>query len=239
MPDDDAARSGKGILHPEGMRAVRELTVGLVHEVNNILGVIIGNAHLAQKEPTDAVGVEKYVGEIRVAAEEGRVLMQELALLAGAGPRWGRAVSINEAVAKAVSTLDAPVNLGLDGGDPSVEIHPSMAHAALVDALRFMAEGKDVSSIEVTTRVRGSEVELVFEDDGPSPSEGEIDAMFTPFAKLGKRPKVGMRLAKLADLASRSRGRIVAAARVPRGLRVVMALPVAASGDGPGVALTE
>lgn len=239
MPDEDSAKGRKGILHPEGMRAVRELTVGLVHEVNNILGVIIGNAHLAQKQPTDAASVEKYIGEIRAAAEEGRLLMQELALLAGAGPRGGRAISINEAVAKAVSTLDTPVELGLDGGDPSVEIHPSMAHAALVDAIRFMAEGKDVSSIEVTTRVRGSEVELVFEDDGPSPSEVDIDAIFTPFAKLDKRPKVGMRLAKLADLASRFGGTIAAAARDPGGLRVVMTLPVAASGDGPGVALTE
>ena len=43
----------------EYMRAVRELTVGLVHELNNVLGVIIGNTHLAQKEPTDVAGVEK------------------------------------------------------------------------------------------------------------------------------------------------------------------------------------
>ena len=224
MPDEDSAKRRKGILHPEGMRAVREFTVGLVHEVNNILGVIIGNAHLAQKEPTDAASIEKYVSEIKVAAEEGRVLMQELALLAGAGPRWGRAISINDALAKAVSTFDAPVELGLDGADPSVEIHPSMAHAALVDAIRFMAEGKDVSSIEVTTRVRGSEVELVFEDDGPSPPEADIDTMFTPFAKLDKRPKVGMRLAKLADLASRFGGRVAATARDPGGLRGKRAL---------------
>lgn len=239
MPDEDSAKGGKGILHPEGMRAVRDLTVGLVHEVNNILGVIIGNAHLAQKQPTDAVSVEKYVGEIRAAAEEWRVLMQELALLAGDGPRWGRAISVNDAVAKAVSTLDAPVELELDGSDPSVELHPSMAHAAVVDAIRFMAEGKDVSAIEVTTRASGSEVELVFEDDGPTPSEGDIDAMFTPFSKLDRRPKVGMRLAMLADLASRFGGRVVAAARDPGGLRVVLTLPVASSGDGPGVALTE
>ena len=114
-----------------------------------------------------------------------------------------------------------------------------MAHAAVVDAIRFMAEGKDVSAIDVTTRASGSEVELVFEDDGPTPSEGDIDAMFTPFSKLDRRPKVGMRLAKLADLASRFGGRVVAAARDPRGLRVVLTLPVASSGDGPGVALTE
>lgn len=239
MPDEGSAKNGKGILHPEGMRAVRELAVGLVHEVNNILGVIIGNAHLAQKEPIDAACVEKYVGEVKAAAEEGRVLMQELALLAGVGPTWGRPIPINDAVADAVSALDVPVALELDGSGPSVEIHPSLAHDAVVDAIRFMAQAKDVSSIEVTTRVCGSEVELVFEDDGPSPSERDIDAMFTPFAKLERRPKVGMSLVKLAVLASRSGGRVVAAARDPGGLRVAMALPVAPSGDGPGVALTE
>ena len=239
MPDEDSAKTGKGILHPEGMRAVRELTVGLVHELNNVLGVIIGNTHLAQKEPTDVAGVEKYLGEISAAAEEGRILMQELALLAGAGPLWKRAISINEVLANAVSTLDAPVELRLDRSDPSVEIHPSLAHDAFVDAIRFMAEAKETSSIQVTIRVRGSKVELVFEDDGPSPSERDVDVMFTPFAKLDGRPKVGMRLVKLADLASRSGGRAAARLRDPRGLRLTITLPLAASGDGPGVTLTE
>jgi signal transduction histidine kinase len=221
------------------MRAVRELTTGLVHEVNNILGVIIGNAHLARKEPSDAVAVEKYVSEISAAAEEGRLLMQELALLAGGEPRWGRPIPINDAVANAAATLDVPVEVSLDSANPSVELHPSLAHDAFVDAMLFMAEAKDVSSIEVRTRANGSEVELVFEDDGPNPSKGDIEAMFTPFAKLDRRPKVGMRLVRLADLASRSAGHVVATARESGGLRVAITLPVVASGDGPGVTLTE
>ncbi len=239
MPDDQAENEPRGILHPEGMRAVRELTFGLVHELNNILGVIIGNAHLAQKDPSDSKGIEKYVGELSAAAEEGRVLMQELSVLAGVGSQWGRALSINEVVTQAVSTLDAPVALDLDPGEPSVEIHPSLAHDAIVDSLRFMAESRDVTAISLTTRVLGSEVQILVEDDGPRPSEEDVNAMFTPFAKLQGRPKVGMRLVKLADLASRFGGRVEARPRDPRGLALALTLPLAASADGPGVTLTE
>ena len=239
MPDEHTENDSRGILHPEGMRAVRELTVGLVHELNNILGVIIGNAHLAQKDLSDAQGIEKYIREIRAAADEGRLLMQELAVLAGVGSRWGRVLSIDEIITQVVSTLDAPVALDLDPNAPSVELHPSLAHDAFVDTVCFMAEAKDVTQLSLGTRVLGGEVQITFEDDGPRPSDQVVAAMFTPFAKLDGRPKVGMRLVKLADLASRSGGRVEASARDPRGLRVTLTLPVVASADGPGVALSE
>ena len=72
MGDDESQPPGKGILHPEGMRAVRDLASGVVHEVNNILGVIIGNAHLAKKNAANVEAVAKYMGEVRDAADQGR-----------------------------------------------------------------------------------------------------------------------------------------------------------------------
>ena len=43
-----------------------------LNEVNNILGVIIGNAHLAKKNLSSPEAVERYIGEVREAAEDGR-----------------------------------------------------------------------------------------------------------------------------------------------------------------------
>jgi C4-dicarboxylate-specific signal transduction histidine kinase len=90
--------------------------------------------------------------------------------------------------------------------------------------------------------VVGSAAALTIEDDGPSPSEKELRGMFSPFAKLKHRPKLGLELTKLADLAFRSEGYITAGAREPHGLRIVVTLPVSppgASGDGPGVPLSQ
>ncbi len=241
MDDDESQPAGIGILHPEGMRAVRALSAGVVHEVNNILGVIIGNVHLAKKNASNAEAIKKYMSEVRDAAEEGRELMRNLSILAGSESR-PRTLSLNDLVINAVSGVSPSVNLDLSGEDPSGQLDIWLAQDALSSALRFMLATKAVTSIRVATRVVGSAAALTIEDDGPSPSEQELLGMFSPFTKLKHRPKLGLELTKLADLAFRSQGYITAGAREPHGLRIVVTLPVSPpgrSGDGPGVPLSE
>jgi signal transduction histidine kinase len=92
------------------------------------------------------------------------------------------------------------------------------------------------------TRVVGGAVALTFEDDGDSLSDKELGKLFAPFSKADRRPKTGIGLTKLADLASRFGGRVAAGKREPNGLRVVLTLPVAragASGNGPSMPLPK
>jgi len=242
MAHDDPEAAGEGILHPEGMRAARDLAAGIVHEVNNILGVIIGNAHLAKKNLGDAEAVQKYVGEVRDAAEEGRELMRNLSILASSQTPRARALSLNDLLSNAVSGIGAATTLDVSAGDPVVVLDLWLAQDALSSLLRFMAATKAVTSIRVATRVVGSAAALTIEDDGPSPSGEELRTLFTPFVKIDRRPKVELALTKLADLASRAGGLISATARQPNGLRIVLTLPVAearASGDGPSMSLPK
>jgi signal transduction histidine kinase len=242
MVDEDPEASGEGILHPEGMRAVRDLAAGIVHEVNNILGVIIGNAHLAKKNLGDVEALQKYVGEVRDAAEEGRELMRNLSILASSQSPRARALSLNDLLSNVVSGLGTAAELDVSKDDPVVVLDLWLAQDALSSLLRFMADTKAVTSIRLATRVVGSAAALTIEDDGPSPSSEELRTLFTPFVKIDRRPKVELALTKLADLASRAGGFISANARQPNGLRIVFTLPVAesrASGDGPGMPLPK
>ena len=242
MAGDESQPPGKGILHPEGMQAVRDLAAGIVHEINNILGVIIGNAHLAKKNASNVEAVEKYMGEVRDAAEDGRELMRRLSVLAGQESGRARALSLNDLVTNAVSELGATAELDLSAEDSTVQLDVWSAREALSGVAQFMAKTKAVTSIRLATRVVGAAAALTIEDDGANPSEKELRALFTPFTKLDRRPKVGLELTRLADLAARSGGFVTAGAREPHGLRIVMTLPVAdgpASGDGPGVPLSK
>ena len=242
MSDDEAQPTGQGILHPEGMQATRDIAAGVAHEINNILGVIIGNAHLARKNISDAAALERYLGEVRSAAEEGRELMRDLSVLAGDNSLQTRILSLNDLVRTAVSGLATPATLDLSSRDPVARLNLWLAQDALGAVIQFMAAARTVASIRLATRVVGSAAALTIEDDGVSPSEAELRMMFTPFAKLDRRPNVRLALAKLADLASRSAGFVTAGVREPHGLRIVLTLPieeVAPSGDGPGVPLAE
>ena len=239
---DDDQQTGSGILHPEGMQATRDLATGLVHEINNLLGVIIGNVHLAMKSGADSTSLEKYLGEVRAAAEQGKELMRDLANLSARDTQPGRPLALNDLVGNVVSDVDAAVTLDLSGEDPVAKLNLWLAKQALTGALRFMSESTSVSRVRVATRVVGAAVALTLEDDGVSPTEEDLRRLFTPFAKIERRPNTQLALTNLADLASRSGGYVSGGVREPHGLRLVLTLPVAnapSSGDGPGVPLAE
>jgi len=242
MSDEDAPSMGRGILHPEGIKATRELAAGLVHEINNILGVIIGNAHLAKKNASNPAANEKYLVEVRHAAEEGRELMRDLAAFASDNPLQTRVLSLNDLVTSAVSDLEAAVTLDLSSRDPVVRLNLWLAQDALGRLIQFMASTKTVASIRLATRVVGAAAVLTIEDDGVTPSDRDLRTIFTPFAKIERRPNAKLGLAKMADLAFRSAGFVTAGVCEPHGLRIVLTLPVdddAPSGDGPGVSLPQ
>jgi len=242
MRDEDEPSMGRGILHPEGMRATRDVAVGVVHEINNILGVIIGNAHLAKKNASDPAAMEKYMGEVRSAAEEGRELMRGLAAFAGDEPLQTRVLSLNDLVRNAASDHEVTTTFDLSARDPVARVNLWLAQDALGGLIEFMAATKTVESIRIATRVIESAAVLTIEDDGVSPSERDLRTIFTPFAKIDRRPNAKLGLAKMADLAYRSAGFVTAGVREPQGLRIVLTLPVdgdAPSGDGPGMPLPQ
>ncbi len=228
MAAGERTPDGKGILHPEGMRAARDLAAGVVHEINNLLGVVIGNAHLVRKNASNPDAVQKYAGEIKVAADEGKELMRQLGALASDDPLRARVLSLNDLAANAVSGLTGKVELELSAKDPSVALDLWLARESLGALARFMSETSSVSSVRVATRIVGSAVALTFEDDGGSLSANELRSLFAPFAKAEHRPKSGIGLARFADLASRFGGHDAVCNREPHGLRVVLTLPLAA-----------
>lgn len=227
MAESGRAPDGKGILHPEGMRAARDLAAGVVHEVNNILGVVLGNTHLARKNASNPDSVEKYVREIRSAAEEGRELMRQLGALASEDPLRARTTSLNDLATNAASDVGVRVDLDLTASDPMVALDLWLAQESLGSLAKFMAESSSVQSLRVASRVVGEAVALTFEDDGGSLTAKELSSLFAPFAKAERRPKPGVGLSRLADLAARFDGHVVATNREPHGLRVVLTLPLA------------
>ncbi len=224
---DDRDRTGKGVLHPEGMRAARTLATGIVHEVNNVLGVIIGNAHLAKKNLSSAEAVERYIVEVRNAAEEGREIMRQLSMLTTNGTSRARVVSLNDLANQAVSGLPRPVGAEMSAVDPAVRLDVWLAQDALSSVAGFLSSTLPRTSVKVATRILGQAAMLTIEDDGPSPTDEELATLFAPFMRLNGRPKTGLELTKLAHLAERYEGHVSAAACEPNGLRIVLTLPIA------------
>lgn len=240
--EDEQANDGQGILHPEGMKAVQSLALGVVHEINNVLGVIIGNSHLAKKHAGDAQAVERYLGEVRTAAEQGREVMRQLGALAGERTGRRRKVALNDLIHQATAEVEVPVELGLSEPGPTVQLDLWLGQDAVRGALAFMANTHSVRAIRVATRIFGRAAMLTLEDDGPSPTEDELGALFMPFSRLQRRPKPGLHLTKLAYLASQVGGHVSTSSVRPQGLRIVLTLPAVDDAgllDSPGMPLPK
>ncbi|MEM9728879.1 MAG: hypothetical protein AAF997_09860 [Myxococcota bacterium] len=207
------------------MQAARELSVGVAHEINNVLGVIVGNAHLAMKNVADAPALERYLAEIRNAAEEGREVMRQLSTIAGEDRARPRLVSLNDLAHQLTQGVDKAVELTPSEVEPRVELDLWLAQDALGSVAKFMASATSVTRLRVATRILGNAAMLTLEDDGPSPSDPELASVFSPFSRLGGRPKHGLDLTKLAYLAEQAHGHVSAGRVEPSGLRLVLTLP--------------
>ena len=219
------APTARGVLHPEGIRAARSLAAGVVHEINNVLGVILGNLHLGERQLPDDHPARKFLGEIKKAVEEGHEAMQNLSVIARDRVLKPRVWSLNDLVERAIAAVEAEIVSELCDLEPRVSTELWVAEGAIGSVIGWLAAAESTTVIKISTHLRGGEAELAIEGDGPTPSKAELASLFTPYADIAQRPKVALRLTKLADLAARSSGSVSADPRREGGVRITLRLP--------------
>lgn len=74
-------RQEQQFIETQKIEAIRRLATDVAHDFNDILGVIIGYTGLVKSELRPASPAQKYIEEIRHAAERANVLSQKLLIL--------------------------------------------------------------------------------------------------------------------------------------------------------------
>ncbi len=228
QPDDKAGLERRGVLHPEGVRALRELAAGLAHEVNNTLGVIVGNVHLCERQLPPEHPARKFLAEIGRVTDEAQLTTKLLATMARGASAATRPVVIDEAVERVVSQADCSIVLQL--GAPSVQVRGDLffIEATLSSVLGFLCADRPHAGLKVRSGVIEDQVELAIEDEaGPTPTPAELYNVFAPYRSLAGRGHAGLRLTQLAELAHRFGGRVDADIPEAGGLGLYLRLPIA------------
>lgn len=222
----------RGVRNPEGMRSVRQLATGIAHEVNNILGAIIGNAHLAKGKLDADHPAQAFVTAIRDASEDGRLLMADLGRLASEQTLRKKPTDINDIVARALRDLPDGLSCRTSLGDklPPVILDPALAVSVVRGVIEFGARSSGPEGqTDVATALVGEGdeqlVEIAVSDEGATLPDDLLETACEPFAELPRRPKVGLRLTRALDLAYRFDGRLDVTSRSPRGLTVTLSFP--------------
>jgi signal transduction histidine kinase len=102
----------------ETMAALGTLTGGVAHDLNNFLGIILGNLDLLRDESASGADALELVGEAQTAAQRGAELARRLLAFAGRQPLQPARLDVNDLVRRTLAgmaaRLDGAVQLSLD-----------------------------------------------------------------------------------------------------------------------------
>ncbi len=228
------------------MNALGQLTGGIAHDYNNMLGIILGYAELLEKKLNDQPDLSRYVHQIYHAAERGSKLTRKL--LAFTRQRNGTISIINintllqEQKQVIEKTLTARIKLTFDL-DPilwPVTLDDSDLEDAIlnlcINAMHAMKSGGQLTIhtenhhlTEVDTRQTtlqpGDYVLLTITDTGCGMDEETREQIFDPFYTTREQCGTGLGLSQVYGFVQRSEGQIQVYSEPGQGSRFAIYFP--------------
>jgi signal transduction histidine kinase len=222
------------------MEAIGQLTGGVAHDFNNILGVIIANLDRAKRRCPDAPELGRALDNALAGAERAARLTNQLLAFSRQQPLERKPHSINEI---ATSTTDMireivgsniEVKLALDPAPMTAVVDRSQLENALlnlaINARDAMEQG---GVLTVSTRAEGSNtIQLAVSDTGTGMGAETLNRAADPFfttKPVGKGSGLG--LSQVVGTVEQLGGRVEIESREGTGTTVRLFLPIEESGN--------
>jgi PAS domain S-box-containing protein len=219
------------------MEAVGQLTSGIAHNFNNVLGVILPNVELCRRDASPALAAR--LDDIRHAAERGAELVRQLMIFAR-----GDAAARKEPIDLAASarrtadicrtTFDRRIDVHLS---IAADLPCALAHAGQIEQvlLNICLNARDAFeaartaapriALHLDTTSSGS-VRIRVVDNGPGMSESTRSRIFEPFFTTKDMHRgTGLGLASAYAIVSEHRGHIRCESRLGEGTVFEIELP--------------
>ncbi len=240
----------QALLQSERLASLGALLGGIAHELNNLLGPILGYSQLLQNRDLDAQGADA-AGRIEIASRSAAQVVRSL--LAFANPRAGDQSlgDLNQAVRDVHSLLagvwsNRGIHASLDLTDP---LEPTNADLGQLRSIVLNlasnatnAVGDGPGQLTLTTRQLDDAVQLEVTDTGGGIPDELLDQIFEPFVTTRKDTGgTGMGLNIVRGILSAAGGS-VSAENIPGdpgGARFTVVVPCLQSGDHLSSVISE
>jgi len=224
-------QNDKALRRAQKMDAIGQLTGGIAHDFNNILGIILGNLDLLEKQTTDDEKVQKRVTTITKSAQRAADLTRQLL-----GFSRNRAQQVSDTnINQMIADMDSLITRSLT---PQIEVEHHLADdlwSTMIDPgdfqdalLNILLNARDAmpqggkltiesqnSTLDTTYCARnpdtipGEYVELTVSDSGEGISESQQERIFEPFFTTKPQGKgTGLGLSMVFGFIKRSEGHI-------------------------------
>ncbi len=216
------------------MESLGSLAGGVAHDMNNVLGAIMGLASLHQEQAPEESRLRKSMDTILKACTRGRTLVKGLLGFARQGLEEVRVLDVNEIIQEEITllerTIPANVTINLDLAPQRLPIlgdAASLSHLLMnlcVNALDAMPEGGTLSLRSVL--VGSDAVAIEIGDTGYGMTEEVLDKALDPFFTTKPQGKgTGLGLSIAYGVVKAHRGRLELSSTPGAGTRILMTFP--------------
>ncbi len=139
--DDDRRMLEAQLLQAQKMESIGTLVVGLAHNLNNILAIILGYSSRLERVPDDPARISQSVTAINQAVRRGAALIQQLIGVTTKANLLFSSVNVNRVVddlvqmAAEIFPKTITFTRNLDTADPFISAEQNQLHQALLNIL--------------------------------------------------------------------------------------------------------
>ncbi|NRA55126.1 MAG: PAS domain-containing protein [Gammaproteobacteria bacterium] len=231
------------------MDALGQLTGGIAHDYNNILGVILGYGELLKMQLTETPKLLNYVDQISQAGTRAAQLTRKLLSFSCQTPAQKSDININvlinnnvEMLTKTLITVELQLKLNKDISFVNIDSNSfeDMLLNISINAMHAMPNGGQliISTNKVTLSKEqastldvkaGEFVLLSIEDNGKGMTEDIKDKIFEPFFSTKGKQGTGLGLAQVYSFIRSSAGAITVYSELDKGTQFLLYFPIHSS----------
>lgn len=229
------------LLAAERLRALGEMAAGVAHDINNVLGIILGNAQLAVRKLDKGSSAYESVKAIEFAARDGAETVRRLReigkprdpgsycsidvneivedVVKAAIPAWSESLSSS----RADISVETDLALGCRINGNASELREALANV-LLNAVQSMESG---GKIRIATAIDNGHVELTVTDTGAGMSHETKSRIFDPFFTTRGAEGTGLGMSMVDAIAIRHRGKVLVESEEGKGTSITLRFPAA------------
>jgi len=225
------------LVRSQRLRAAGELSLGVSHNLNNILTGILGPAHLLKEMIPDGEAGE-YIDMILHSSQRARDLVQQLRRTVAEEGSELQAVDLKRAVQEAIKGAQPRWKDEAEASGIHIEIETHFADAPIAAAdpvglhdilLNLLFNAVDAlpngGTISIATCRVGDRVELVISDDGIGMDEETRRRVFEPFFTTKMNIGTGLGLSTAYATMQRWEGHIAVESTLNKGTTFTLHIP--------------
>ncbi len=218
----------------EKLRVLGEMASGVIHDINNMLGAILGRAQLVEE-------IKRHVEQIEMIAMQAGETVKRLQEFTRQGHRTDfQPVDLNAVVADAIEVtrhrwetqaqergIFYTIDSNLEDGVTVSAIHSELVDAAaniILNALDAMPSG---GPLHLGTSRRDDLCVLTVADEGIGMTPEQAAHVFSPFYTTKGEHGTGLGLAVVYGIVKRHSGEVRVESTLGQGCRFVISLPFA------------